>query len=119
MNRAVAALAAMAALTLGCTSDHGPTIYVSTLGDDAWSGRLPEASPDRTDGPFGTLERARDARVAPARVLLGEADDEPPDLLHYAAPTPSMLFVGPLERNQPPVPAHDRVGRDDGRDAIQ
>ena len=61
MNRAVAALAAMAALTLGCTSDHGPTLYVSTLGDDAWSGRLPEASPDRTDGPFATLERARDA----------------------------------------------------------
>ena len=61
MNRAVVALAVMAVLTLGCASDHGPSFYVSTLGDDAWSGRLPDPSPDRTDGPFATFERARDA----------------------------------------------------------
>ena len=35
-------------------------LYVSTEGDDSWSGRLPEPNADRTDGPFATLKRARD-----------------------------------------------------------
>lgn len=34
--------------------------YLAPDGNDAWSGRLPEANADRTDGPFATLERARD-----------------------------------------------------------
>jgi hypothetical protein len=34
--------------------------YVAINGDDAWSGELPEPTPGRTDGPFRTLERARD-----------------------------------------------------------
>ena len=34
-------------------------LYVSTTGDDAWSGLLPEANADSSDGPFATLERAR------------------------------------------------------------
>ena len=32
--------------------------YVATQGSDAWSGTLAEPNPDRTDGPFATLERA-------------------------------------------------------------
>ena len=35
--------------------------YVSLLGNDSWSGRLPEPNADRSDGPFASLERARDA----------------------------------------------------------
>jgi len=35
--------------------------YVSPGGDDAWSGRLAVANRARTDGPFATLGRARDA----------------------------------------------------------
>jgi len=35
--------------------------YVSTNGDDAWSGNLPAPNAARTDGPFATLARARDA----------------------------------------------------------
>lgn len=35
--------------------------YVSTSGNDAWSGRQPDPAADGTDGPFATLERARDA----------------------------------------------------------
>ncbi|MFP4056398.1 MAG: right-handed parallel beta-helix repeat-containing protein [Candidatus Brocadiia bacterium] len=35
--------------------------YVSTKGDDAWSGTLAEPNADGTDGPFATLARARDA----------------------------------------------------------
>ena len=36
------------------------TLYVSTTGNDGWSGRLAEANGDRTDGPVATLHRARD-----------------------------------------------------------
>ncbi len=38
-----------------------PTYYVSPLGDDAWSGTLPDPNADRTDGPFRTLNQARNA----------------------------------------------------------
>ncbi len=34
--------------------------YVAATGNDSWSGRLAEPTPDKTDGPFQTLERARD-----------------------------------------------------------
>jgi len=40
----------------------GPgTYFVSTLGNDQWSGTLPAPNAARTDGPFATLVRARDA----------------------------------------------------------
>lgn len=35
-------------------------LYVSTEGNDSWSGALPEPNADRTDGPLATLEAARD-----------------------------------------------------------
>jgi len=35
-------------------------LFVSPSGNDEWSGRLPEPSRDGCDGPFATLERARD-----------------------------------------------------------
>ncbi len=34
--------------------------YVSTQGNDAWSGKLPEPAASGKDGPFATLARARD-----------------------------------------------------------
>lgn len=34
--------------------------YVSLSGKDAWSGRLADPNGDKTDGPFASLERARD-----------------------------------------------------------
>lgn len=36
-------------------------LYVSPKGNDSWSGTLPGPNRGRTDGPFATLERARDA----------------------------------------------------------
>jgi len=36
-------------------------LYVATNGCDAWSGRLCEPNAERTDGPFASLARARDA----------------------------------------------------------
>jgi len=38
----------------------GATLYVATNGNDTWSGKLAEPNADKTDGPFATLERARD-----------------------------------------------------------
>ncbi len=35
--------------------------YVATNGNDAWSGTLPAPNAAKTDGPFATLTRARDA----------------------------------------------------------
>ena len=45
------------------TTEHPPKLifYVAPDGRDTWTGKLPAISPDGTDGPFGTLERARDA----------------------------------------------------------
>ena len=34
--------------------------YVATDGREAWSGTLAAPNPEQTDGPFATLERARD-----------------------------------------------------------
>ncbi len=49
-----------------CTSDistlkFGLKMYVSTTGNNNWSGKLQQPNPDMTDGPFATLEAARDA----------------------------------------------------------
>ena len=35
--------------------------YVAPTGNDAWPGKLPEPNSSKTDGPFATLQRARDA----------------------------------------------------------
>ncbi|MFA6561321.1 MAG: right-handed parallel beta-helix repeat-containing protein [Verrucomicrobiia bacterium] len=37
------------------------TFYVATCGNDAWSGRLAKPNGGKSDGPFATIERARDA----------------------------------------------------------
>ncbi|NLH99619.1 MAG: hypothetical protein GX446_09035 [Chthonomonadales bacterium] len=41
--------------------------FVSPQGNDAWSGRLTAPKPDRSDGPFATLERAQAAARTAAR----------------------------------------------------
>ncbi len=48
------------------------SFYIATSGHDGWSGRLPAANANRTDGPFASLERARDAvRMAKSDGLAG------------------------------------------------
>jgi hypothetical protein len=37
------------------------TFFVSTSGNDSWSGQLEKPNPERTDGPFATLHAARQA----------------------------------------------------------
>lgn len=48
-----------------------PVLYVSTQGDDAWSGRLADPDHGGNDGPFATLERARDE----LRAMKGRGED--------------------------------------------
>ena len=36
-------------------------LHVATDGNDAWSGKLSSPSAKKSDGPFATFERARDA----------------------------------------------------------
>lgn len=53
------------ALLLVCSSraageGSGHPIFVSPAGNDAWSGRLAAPNEGKTDGPFASLERARD-----------------------------------------------------------
>jgi len=38
----------------------GVTLFVANNGNDVWAGRLAEPNSNQTDGPFATLERARD-----------------------------------------------------------
>ena len=45
----------------GTSRDHQLTFYVSPTGSDGWTGTLPRPNADMSDGPFATLERARDA----------------------------------------------------------
>ncbi|HUW62823.1 MAG TPA: right-handed parallel beta-helix repeat-containing protein [Candidatus Bathyarchaeia archaeon] len=49
---------ALVAATYSSAADEPLRLYVSEAGNDAWSGRLPDAQ--AADGPFATLERARD-----------------------------------------------------------
>jgi hypothetical protein len=52
-------LAGMAPCTAGPTKP-GADFYVAVNGSDAWSGKMAVQSAKKTDGPFRTLERARD-----------------------------------------------------------
>lgn len=59
----IAIIPALATLTITICSAAEPTadFYVSPQGSDDWSGTLSEPNPKKSDGPFATLERARDA----------------------------------------------------------
>jgi hypothetical protein len=51
-----------AVLTLAavCSAAPAPALYVSPRGNDAWSGQRASPNWRKTNGPFATLERARD-----------------------------------------------------------
>jgi hypothetical protein len=58
------------------------------------------------------LQLALDAPVAPARVLLGQPQDQPDHLVGERRAPASRRGVCPLARHQPTVPAQDRVRGD-------
>lgn len=51
----------LALCTLPDVPKNGLKLYISTSGNDSWSGKLPHPNQTMTDGPFATLEKARDA----------------------------------------------------------
>ncbi|NLB95817.1 MAG: hypothetical protein GX785_08920 [Armatimonadetes bacterium] len=67
MNSALAITLLLLAGAAGVGPAAGETgkppvvFHVATNGNDSWSGRLPEPNRARTDGPFATITRARDA----------------------------------------------------------
>ncbi len=75
--------------------------YVAPAGNDAWSGTLPAPNGAKTDGPFATPQRARDAAraakvtgAAPCRVVLRAGT--------YALAEP--LVLGPEDSGTPEAP---------------
>ena len=61
MKHLVIVLLALATGTLCRAAETQADFYVSTGGSDSWSGTLAAPNAQRSDGPFATLERARDA----------------------------------------------------------
>jgi hypothetical protein len=59
----IALLWACVACLITPTWAAGPSrtvLYVAVDGNDAWSGRLAKTKSDKSDGPFASLDRARD-----------------------------------------------------------
>ncbi|MBM3498818.1 MAG: hypothetical protein FJX74_09115 [Armatimonadetes bacterium] len=53
-------LAVLSMAALSTAQGPARVLHVTPNGNDGWSGTLPEANAARTDGPFATLERARE-----------------------------------------------------------
>ena len=54
-------LSVFLAMSLCCVAASAADFYVAPDGNDAWSGRLAAVNAEKSDGPFATLQRARDA----------------------------------------------------------
>lgn len=61
MNYTVLAFLIFSLCLLSQSVEGAVVFYVSPKGNDAWSGKLAEPNKAKTDGPFATLSRARDA----------------------------------------------------------
>ena len=46
---------------IGANTKPEATFFVSKDGNDTWSGKMAEPNAEKTDGPFASLARARDA----------------------------------------------------------
>ncbi|MBI3923278.1 MAG: hypothetical protein HY318_17790, partial [Armatimonadetes bacterium] len=54
------AMVLLGIVALQAVPSKAEELYVATTGNDAWSGKLPNPNPQKNDGPFATLERARE-----------------------------------------------------------
>ena len=79
-------------------------LYVSTDGDDSWSGTLPQPNAGRTDGPLASLTAARDTirrwkiqitLTEPARVIVADGT--------YVLTEPFVLEAGDSGTSEAPV----------------
>jgi len=62
-NSMVLLVSLFVCILFGCSTQQidETSFYVSPSGNDSWSGRFAESNSGMTDGPFATLEKARDA----------------------------------------------------------
>ena len=60
LNYLVILIAGFTLFTACSSENEGLKLYVSTSGNDSWSGRISQPTPDENDGPFATIEAARD-----------------------------------------------------------
>jgi parallel beta-helix repeat protein len=86
------------------SSGNVTLFYVSPNGDDHWSGRIPNPNPSKTDGPFSTIERARDA----VRELKRKRGLEKPVTIfirggHYFLKKPLILTVEDSGTDSSPI----------------
>src|SRR5262252_7859045 len=65
------------------------------------------------------LERTLNAGVAPRRIVLGHAHDESANRGQNTTTAGSLFRIRPLARHQLPVPAQQRVWRNDRRQVTQ
>ena len=65
------------------------------------------------------LERTLDPRITPRRILLRHPPDQLTDFRENTATSHALPGVGPFPRDELPVPAEQRVRRDDRRDLAQ
>ncbi len=79
----------------------GLVLYVATAGNDAWTGRAPVPNEQGTDGPFATLEQARD------RIRQLKSSDGLP-----AGGVTVVVMPGRYERTAPFTLAGDDAGSD-------
>jgi hypothetical protein len=56
----LAAIAVCCSVSLATSRTDAATLYVATNGNDAWSGHLAQPNRAKTDGPFASIQRARD-----------------------------------------------------------
>ena len=61
MIKVLACLLMLMTAKIGIAEETDADFYISPKGSDKWSGQLAEPNAEQTDGPFATLERARDA----------------------------------------------------------
>jgi hypothetical protein len=67
----------------------------------------------RRDAHAKVQQLPLDALVAPTRVLPGQTNDQPLDILVQWRPAYLAMRVGPGAGHEPPVPAQQRLGRDE------
>ncbi|RME20044.1 MAG: hypothetical protein D6800_13540, partial [Candidatus Zixiibacteriota bacterium] len=65
--------------------DNTADFYVSSVGNDDWSGTLASPNADRTDGPFATLQRAQKA-VRQSKKQFYKPNDPPIDARFIGSP---------------------------------